>query len=92
MVVITIFKTVFHHVIYSNNFFLDFGGTTVECRCPLGFSGDGIGPNGCHSTSAVGSHICSGGRCKNGGTCIQETVFNHHCLCPALFTGLFCFN
>ncbi|XP_078037937.1 cubilin [Augochlora pura] len=63
----------------------------VLCRCPVGFTGDGIGPNGCHQ---IATHITGYGACFNNpcvhGSCHPKDGDNYDCLCDAGYIGKNC--
>uniref|UniRef100_A0A1B0D3H0 Uncharacterized protein n=1 Tax=Phlebotomus papatasi TaxID=29031 RepID=A0A1B0D3H0_PHLPP len=59
---------------------------SVNCRCKLGFVGDGFGPHGC-SPSTAG--ICSFRPCLNGGTCVANGT-TYMCICPSGKSGPRC--
>lgn len=60
----------------------------VLCRCPAGFAGNGIGPNGCQRSIDVSvDTACSSNPCVHG-TCIPDaTAQGYTCICLAGYTG-----
>uniref|UniRef100_A0A1B6C4Q2 Cubilin n=2 Tax=Clastoptera arizonana TaxID=38151 RepID=A0A1B6C4Q2_9HEMI len=68
------------------------GGKFVRCTCNFGYSGDGIGPNGCVEVdkSTLVKHGCAPGGCLNGGTCQALTPFDYECVCPPFYSGPHC--
>lgn len=66
-----------------------YSGNGVECRCPVGYNGNGIGPDGCQGTGIVTSY-CLNKVCKNSGTCVISLSGMPACLCAPGYTGLIC--
>uniref|UniRef100_A0A1Y1LNZ2 Cubilin n=1 Tax=Photinus pyralis TaxID=7054 RepID=A0A1Y1LNZ2_PHOPY len=63
--------------------------TYVECICPMGYSGSGIGPNGCIHSSQ-GGNPCESNPCVHG-TCVVDNSSNSYiCQCHRRFTGRNC--
>lgn len=56
----------------------------VICRCPPGTVGDGIGPNGCQSSTEVSP--CSSNPCVHG-KCATVSGNTYACTCDAGYTG-----
>ncbi|XP_025835939.1 cubilin-like, partial [Agrilus planipennis] len=61
--------------------------TFVECFCPEGFVGSGIGPNGC--TKRTGGDPCSSSPCLYG-TCVSRDENTYECHCTSQFEGRNC--
>ncbi|XP_033326417.2 cubilin [Megalopta genalis] len=63
----------------------------VLCRCPAGFTGDGVGPNGCHQ---IATHIPAHGACSSNpcvhGSCHLKEDDNYDCLCDSGYIGKNC--
>lgn len=71
--------------------FIDFVGissTYVECTCPPGYIGSGIGPSGC-SYSTDAANPCHSNPCKHG-TCTVSTIGGYSCTCEGMYTGRNC--
>lgn len=63
-----------------------FGNMNVQCRCPEGYQGSGIGPDGCRPVNHTSvSTTCSPLNCINGN-CVP-IVGGLRCLCAPGFTG-----
>ncbi|KAK0072795.1 hypothetical protein PV325_010780, partial [Microctonus aethiopoides] len=61
----------------------------VECQCPQGFHGDGLGPQGCQpGTSEVGSGPCASNPCVHGSCLPHGNEFI--CRCSPGYTGPTC--
>ena len=69
------------------------GLSYVQCVCPSGYYGTGIGTNGCiPGLSPNRTSICNNNPCKYGGTCIPMASGNYMCQCIAAFTGILKFS
>ncbi|KAF6211633.1 hypothetical protein GE061_012146 [Apolygus lucorum] len=66
------------------------GLTYVQCRCPVGWVGSGVGENGCTQDNTTATDICPLFYCLNGGTCSISSDRNFRCSCPPGFTGPRC--
>ncbi|KAL1132416.1 hypothetical protein AAG570_010371, partial [Ranatra chinensis] len=58
----------------------------VQCNCPAGWVGPGIGENGCLPFDTANKQ-CASNPCKNGGTCIPSESNSFQCRCAAGFSG-----
>lgn len=61
------------------------GQTYVECRCPPGYTGTGIGQDGCTQTQ-LSSSPCTPNPCGRG-TCTVTATGDYLCQCPAGYSG-----
>ncbi|XP_076628821.1 cubilin [Colletes latitarsis] len=63
----------------------------VLCRCPAGYSGNGIGPNGCQPITDVSAGTaCASNPCVHG-RCVPGSIEQHYvCVCESGYTGLTC--
>lgn len=61
--------------------------TFRQCQCKVGFTGSGIGRQGC----SLISQSCANNPCLNDGKC-QQFNSEFFCLCTSEFTGKFCEN
>ncbi|GLG98263.1 Cubilin homolog [Gryllus bimaculatus] len=66
----------------------------VQCICPSGYAGSGIGPSGCIPTAVApisgGSNICQPNPCIHGTCIVAGTSFI--CRCYSGYTGATCGN
>lgn len=64
----------------------------VECRCPEGFQGNGMGPQGCQpGTSVVNIGACASNPCNHGSCVTHGSEFICRCqpgYSGALFSGV----
>lgn len=60
--------------------------TNVQCRCPAGLVGDGMGPNGCSISTII--HPCASNPCVHGH-CVTHGI-NFSCDCEPGFMGVTC--
>ncbi|XP_057337332.1 cubilin-like isoform X2 [Microplitis mediator] len=60
----------------------------VECRCPTGFYGSGIGPQGCQAGTVSDNGPCASNPCIHGH-CIPHDN-NFICRCNSDYTGITC--
>ncbi|XP_014605735.1 PREDICTED: cubilin-like [Polistes canadensis] len=60
----------------------------VQCRCPTGYQGDGLGPNGCRPATEISNNSCANRPCVHG-TCIS-TYEGFICRCDTGYTGTTC--
>lgn len=58
----------------------------MQCVCPSGYTGSGIGPNGC--VNALGPYVdlCTNKPCVHG-TCFSYPNGTFYCVCEAGYTG-----
>ncbi|XP_063985313.1 cubilin homolog [Diachasmimorpha longicaudata] len=61
--------------------------SVVQCHCPGGYTGDGIGPNGC-APSTQPTNPCAGNPCIHG-ICIPHAT-GRFCHCEAGYSGAAC--
>lgn len=77
------------YLLYNLEFLVDMGTTYVTCICPSGFTGTGIGPDGClASNTTILANGCSSNPCVNG-TC-HSMAFGYYCVCNTNYTGKNC--
>lgn len=62
--------------------------TIVQCTCPPGYIGSGIGPNGCIYSSTA-ANPCSSNPCRNGNCSISSNG-GYICTCNPRYTGANC--
>ncbi|XP_046744297.1 cubilin [Diprion similis] len=64
---------------------------TVQCRCPSGYIGDGMGPHGCWMANGgnIGPSACSSNPCSHG-SCLPIGTNDYRCNCQAGYTGINC--
>lgn len=63
--------------------------TYVECTCPTGYVGNGIGPNGCILSSSP-FNPCASNPCMNGDCSVNNITGEYICNCRRNFTGRNC--
>lgn len=69
-------------------FVLGISSTYIQCTCPFGYIGNGIGPNGCiYSPDAA--NPCLSNPCKHGN-CSLSTNGGYICTCNGQYTGRNC--
>jgi cubilin len=56
-----------------------------ECRCPAGYVGSGVGPNGCVAQSGTN---CNSSPCVHGSCITSGNTFS--CICSPGYTGTLC--
>lgn len=61
----------------------------MECICPPGFTGTGIGPNGCISLH-YDLHPCRSNPCVNGICSVNNITNNYVCKCNTYYSGRNC--
>ncbi|KAF0296268.1 Cubilin [Amphibalanus amphitrite] len=62
----------------------------VQCTCPAGYSGSGVGPAGCYQMAGSAGITCASRPCVRG-TCTDGVAGRGFtCSCPAGYTGLRC--
>ncbi|CAH0562353.1 unnamed protein product [Brassicogethes aeneus] len=67
--------------------------TFVECICPAGYYGNGMGPNGCIKIAGSPNDPCTPNPCKNGQCSVRNgSRFDNDyvCLCNLRYTGRNC--
>ncbi|CAH0395162.1 unnamed protein product [Bemisia tabaci] len=65
----------------------------VQCVCPPGYVGSGMGPTGCTSTGVTPTNVtvCPSSRCNNHGQCsYSASGAGFKCRCDPGFTGTYC--
>lgn len=65
---------------------IQYPNSSPVCQCKFGYTGSGVGPNGC---APVSLNPCINLMCKNGGTCIANGPVAH-CQCPPGFVQPLC--
>lgn len=60
----------------------------MECICPIGYSGNGIGPNGCQSSPS--SNPCASNPCLYGTCAVDNVTRDYVCSCRRRYTGRNC--
>nr|XP_012218853.1 PREDICTED: cubilin-like [Linepithema humile] len=60
----------------------------VLCRCPAGYDGNGMGPNGCQLAVSVNT-VCTSNPCVHG-TCVPNGANGFTCTCNPGYTGTTC--
>ncbi|KAJ8930436.1 hypothetical protein NQ314_016762 [Rhamnusium bicolor] len=63
--------------------------TYVECICPVGYIGNGIGPNGCTLSSSP-FNPCVSNPCLNGDCSTNNITGDYICNCRRKYTGRNC--
>ncbi|KAJ8936435.1 hypothetical protein NQ318_015581, partial [Aromia moschata] len=63
--------------------------TYVECICPVGYVGNGIGPNGC-VLSPSQLNPCASNPCVNGVCSVNNATGDYVCNCRRRYTGRNC--
>ncbi|XP_018577861.1 cubilin-like [Anoplophora glabripennis] len=63
--------------------------TYVECICPTGYVGNGIGPTGCMLSSSP-FNPCASNPCVNGDCSVNNVTGEYICTCRRNFTGRNC--
>ncbi|KZC14141.1 Cubilin [Dufourea novaeangliae] len=63
----------------------------VICRCPAGYAGNGVGPNGCHqiTTDVSVQTACSSNPCVYG-RCVSTDEETYTCICYSRYSGRNC--
>ncbi|XP_029168402.1 cubilin-like [Nylanderia fulva] len=61
----------------------------VLCRCPLGYIGNGMGPNGCQLTDVSVNTACSSNPCVHGA-CVPNGANGFTCTCNPGYSGITC--
>ncbi|XP_014475365.1 PREDICTED: cubilin [Dinoponera quadriceps] len=61
----------------------------VLCRCPPGFIGNGMGPNGCQLADVSVNTACSSNPCVHG-TCVPNGANGFTCTCSPGYSGTTC--
>ncbi|XP_011637168.1 cubilin-like [Pogonomyrmex barbatus] len=61
----------------------------VLCRCPSGYVGNGMGPNGCQLTDVSLNTACSSNPCVHG-TCVPNGANGFTCTCNPGYSGTTC--
>lgn len=67
-------------------FFSGISQSYVECICPSGYVGSGVGPSGCMPGGSVNS--CDGIHCVNGA-CVINFAGLPICACHSGYTGMY---
>ncbi|XP_050435751.1 cubilin [Adelges cooleyi] len=62
-------------------------GQTIQCTCRLGYSGIGVGENGCVPTAV--SNVCASNPCGPHGNCVSNSS-SFTCVCNPGYTGKVC--
>ncbi|RZF39688.1 hypothetical protein LSTR_LSTR013176 [Laodelphax striatellus] len=62
----------------------------VQCTCPAGYTGSGLGADGCVFTGMAVYDACTPNPCNNGGSCQPTFANRFQCLCPLQFVGTTC--
>lgn len=66
-----------------------FNNLLVECRCPTGYRGSGIGPQGCQPGTEVDQGPCASHPCTHGH-CLPHGL-SFICRCDPGYTGKIAF-
>lgn len=63
-----------------------------ECFCNSGYSGSGIGINGCSLVGATNSTegACASTPCGRYGSCVPNSFTNYTCICTSNYIGRNC--
>jgi cubilin len=62
----------------------------VQCMCPFGLSGDGLGLHGCYiSTGGNSTQRCESNPCGAHGRC-HPLITGYTCICHEGYTGIHC--
>ncbi|EFN89302.1 Cubilin, partial [Harpegnathos saltator] len=61
----------------------------VLCRCPAGYVGNGMGPNGCQLADVSVNTACSSNPCVHG-TCVPNGANGFTCTCSPGYSGVTC--
>lgn len=69
------------------NYFSAISAAYVECICPHGYTGNGIGPRGCLPGPTID---CSSKPCVHGRCISDNSTSGFRCLCDPGFVGDLC--
>lgn len=59
----------------------------VECVCPIGYMGSGLGPNGCVRSPQFNPNACNSNPCQHGYCRPLNTTLAYLCICTRGWTG-----
>ncbi|KAJ0177495.1 hypothetical protein K1T71_007504 [Dendrolimus kikuchii] len=68
---------------------LRYGGQSVQCVCPEGMAGDGVGPLGCYIAAGNFTEGCESSPCGTHGRC-HPLRTGYICLCYRGYSGSHC--
>ncbi|KAL5234243.1 hypothetical protein ACI65C_001653 [Semiaphis heraclei] len=64
--------------------------TTIQCTCRQGYTGNGIGINGCIKNNKTAIEPCANNPCGSHGECLLSPNNSFLCLCDTGYTGRTC--
>jgi len=67
--------------------YLVYAETTIQCTCRQGYTGNGIGINGCVKINKAAIDPCTNNPCGSHGECVQNANNSFSCICDTGYTG-----
>jgi len=67
--------------------YLVYAETTIQCTCRQGYTGNGIGINGCIKNNKTAIEPCTNNPCGSHGECVSNSNNSFSCVCDTGYTG-----
>ncbi|XP_022177373.1 cubilin-like [Myzus persicae] len=64
--------------------------TTIQCTCRQGYTGNGVGINGCIKNNKIAIEPCMNNPCGLHGVCLSNSTNSFSCQCDTGYTGRTC--
>lgn len=75
------------YYICREHIFIVYAENTIHCSCQQGYTGNGIGINGCVFDEKIAIDPCRNRPCGFRGLCVKKATNSFFCVCNKGFSG-----